>query len=394
MSLTSVAERHATVVVDPLPIAAPPSRLVSLDVFRGITIAAMLLVNNPGSWSHIYDPLEHAAWHGWTPTDLIFPFFLFIVGVAMTFSFAAQRIRGVPRRATLQRVAMRSGVLVALGLVLAAFPFYGVELATLRIPGVLQRIGLAFLLASPIVLLTTPRVQLAVSALLLSGYWALMRWVPVPGHGAGSLEPESNLAAYLDRSVLGTAHLWKQSRVWDPEGLLSTLPAVATVLLGALAGRWLRTTRPALEHTVWMLVAGGAGIVMGLVWHETFPINKNLWTSSYVLFTAGAALWGLAACYWLVDVKRWRRWTFPFVVLGVNAISAFFLSGIMARILGLVRWTDSSGESVTLKGWIHETLFSSWLSPLDASLGFAVVFVLFWMGVMWVFYRRGIFIKV
>jgi predicted acyltransferase len=378
---------------EPVPVAAPPARLESLDVFRGITIAGMLLVNNPGSWSHVYDPLEHAKWHGWTPTDLIFPFFLFIVGVAMAFSLAAQRERGAARGAMLGKVARRSAILVLLGLVLAAFPFYGVDLATLRIPGVLQRIGAAFLLASGVVLFTGPRGQAAATAALLLGYWAAMRWVPVPGYGAGSLEPDSSLAAYVDRAVLGTAHLWKSSRTWDPEGLLSTLPAVATVLLGVFAGRWLRSDRPPAEKAVWMFLAGNAGLLLGLAWHEAFPINKNLWTSSYVVFTAGMALHFLAACYWLVDVRGWRRWAFPFVVFGTNAIAAFFLSGIMARLLTLVKWAGPAGD-VTLKGWLYDTLFASWLAPHDASLAFAICFVLFWLAAMWILHRRGIFIKV
>lgn len=380
--------------VDPVPVAAPPSRLLSLDVFRGITIAGMLLVNNPGTWSHVYGPLQHAKWHGWTPTDLIFPFFLFIVGVAMAYSFPAQARRGASQGEMMRKAAKRSALLFLLGLVLAAFPFYDLDPATLRIPGVLQRIGVAFLLASAVVVFTGPRGQAMAAAALLLGYWAAMKWVPVPGYGAGSLEPDSNLAAYVDRTVLGTAHLWKQSKTWDPEGLLSTLPAVATVLLGVLAGRWLRSGRPPAEKAVWMFLAGNAGLLLGIAWHEAFPINKNLWTSSYVVFTAGMALHFLAACYWLVDVKGWRRWAFPFVLFGVNAIAAFFLSGIMARVLTLVRWTGPGGEAVTLKGWLYETLFASWLSPLNASLAFAVCFVLFWAGVMWVFYRRKLFIKV
>ncbi|HEV2736120.1 MAG TPA: heparan-alpha-glucosaminide N-acetyltransferase domain-containing protein, partial [Longimicrobiaceae bacterium] len=364
-----------------VPLAAPPARLLSLDVFRGITIAGMLLVNNPGSWSHVYDPLEHAKWHGWTPTDLIFPFFLFNVGLEMTFSLAVQERKGASRGEMMGKVAKRSAILVLLGLVLAAFPFYGLDLATLRIPGVLQRIGAAFLLASAVVLFTGPRAQAAAAALLLLGYWAAMKLVPVPGHGVGSLEPDSNLAAYVDRAVLGTAHLWKSSRTWDPEGLLSTLPAVATVLLGTFAGRWLRSDRSPGRKTAGMLAGGAAGVLLGLAWDQAFPINKNLWTSSYVVFTAGMALLVLAACYWLVDVKGRRRWAFPFVVLGVNAIAAFFLSGIMARILTLVK-LPASPEPIALKTWIFDNAFASWLSPINASLAFALCFVLFWIGAM------------
>ncbi len=392
---TVAPPQPASVRAPSAPLVEPsPERLLSLDVFRGITVAGMLLVNNPGSWSHVYDPLEHAKWHGWTPTDLVFPFFLFIVGVSMAYSFAAQEARGAGRGEMMRRAARRSALLVLLGLVLAAFPFYGVELSTLRLPGVLQRIGLAFLLASAAVVFLRPRGQAAAAALLLLGYWAAMRWVPVPGHGAGKLEPGSDLAAYVDRAVLGTAHLWKSSRSWDPEGLLSTLPAVATVLLGVLAGRWLRRPdRSPAEKATGMFLAGNAGLLLGLAWHGAFPINKSLWTSSYVVFTAGMALHFLATCYWLVDVKGHRRWAFPFVLFGMNAIAAFFLSGVMARVLTLVKWSGPAGE-VTLKGWLYEALFASWLPPLDASLAFALCFVLLWTGIMWGFWRRRVFIKV
>lgn len=394
MQETAVLDHTPAPPVEPVPVAAPPSRILSLDVFRGITVAAMLLVNNPGSWGHVYAPLRHAPWHGWTPTDLIFPFFLFIVGVAMALSFAAQEAKGATRGEMLRKAARRSAVLVLLGLALAAFPFYDLELATLRIPGVLQRIGVAFLLASAVVLFTGPRGQAVATGALLVGYWAAMRLVPVPGYGAGSLEPDSNLAAYLDRAILGTDHLWAQSRTWDPEGVLSTLPAVATVLLGVFAGRWIRSGRSPARKAAGMLLAGSVGVLLGLLWHQAFPINKNLWTSSYVVFTAGMALYGLAACYWVVDVKGYRRWAFPFVLFGVNAIAAFFLSGVMARLLTLVRWTGPAGDAVTLKGWLHQALFASWLDPVNASLAFAVSFVLFWTGVTWVLYRRKIFLKV
>lgn len=375
------------------PAPAAPERLVSLDVFRGLTVAAMLLVNNPGTWSHVYDPLEHAPWHGWTPTDLIFPFFLFIVGVAMAFSFAGQLARGAGRGELMRRAARRSAILFGLGLALTAFPYYTVDLATLRIPGVLQRIGLAFLLASAVVLFARPRVQAGVAAALLLGYWAAMSWVPVPGFGAGDLSPEGNVAAWVDRSILGTNHLWATAKTWDPEGLLSTLPAVATVLLGVFTGRWLRAPRPAAERLAGMFLAGNAALLVGLAWDAVFPINKNLWTSSYTVFTAGMALHALAVCYWAVDVRGWRRPAMPFVWFGTNAIAAFFLSGVMARLLNLVT-VGGGAEPISLKTWIFEGAFASWLPPVEASLAFAVCFVLFWTGVTGLMYRRGIFFKV
>ncbi|MBV9773961.1 MAG: DUF5009 domain-containing protein [Gemmatimonadetes bacterium] len=392
MSTTVAPHPSPTAIPAPPLVEASPGRLLSLDVFRGITVAGMLLVNNPGSWSAVYPPLEHAEWNGWTPTDLIFPFFLFIVGVAMTFSFAVQERKGTTRGAMLGKAAKRAAVLFLLGLVLAGFPAY--DLATIRIPGVLQRIAVAFLLASGVVLFTRARGQAVAAAALLLGYWAAMTLVPVPGYGAGNLAPAANLGAYVDRAVFGSAHLWKSSVTWDPEGILSTFPAVATVLLGVLAGRWLRSGRPPAETTVWMFVAGNAALVLGVVWNEAFPINKNLWTSSYVVFTAGMALHFLATCYWLVDVKGHRRWAAPFVWFGSNAIAAFFLSGLMARLLTLVKWTGPAGEAVTLKGWIYEGVYASWLAPLNASLAFALTFVLVWTGIVWALHRRGIFIKV
>ena len=391
MTDTLAAPRPAAPAVEVAqPPAAAPGRLLSLDVFRGLTVAAMLLVNNPGTWSAVYDPLEHAPWHGWTPTDLIFPFFLFIVGVAMTFSFDAQLAKGASPGRVWARAARRSAVLFLLGLLLAAFPYYNLDPGHLRVMGVLQRIGLAFLLAATVVLFTSLRAQVGIAAALLLGYWAAMTLVPVPGFGAGDLSKDGSLAAYVDRMVLGTDHLWAQAKTWDPEGLLSTLPAVATVLLGVFAGRWLRGGRTPAERAVGLFAAANVLLVAGLVWNAAFPINKNLWTSSYVLFTGGVALHVLAMTYWLVDVRGWKRWTRPFVVFGVNAIAAFFLSGVMARLLTLIKVPGGK----TLKGWIFDGAFASWLPPHAASLAFALCFVLFWIGVMEVFYRRRLFIKV
>lgn len=372
------------------PASLPTGRLVSLDVFRGVTIAAMLIVNNPGTWSTIYAPLRHAPWHGWTPTDLIFPFFLFIVGVAMVFSLAAQRARGATRARLLARAAKRAAIIFALGLLLHAFPDF-LDFSTVRIPGVLQRIALAYLMAAPIALWLGARGRAVVVAVLLLGYWALMTLVPVPGGAAGVLEAGADLGAWIDRAVFGTEHLWSQSRTWDPEGLLSTLPAIATVLLGVFVGDWLHSDREPLERTVGLFVAGSIGLVAGLAWGAVFPINKSLWTSSYVLFTAGMACHTLALCYWMVDVRGWRRWATPFVVFGMNAIAAFFLSSLFARLIGMIH---VGADDVPLKTWLYRTLFASWLTPLNASLAFALAYTTFWLALMAVLYRRRIFIKV
>ena len=388
MTDTLAAPRPLAPALEPA-VPPRPERLVSLDVFRGATVAAMLLVNNPGTWSAVYDPLEHAAWHGWTPTDLIFPFFLFIVGVSMAFSVLPRLEAGDAPGGLFARAAKRSAILVLLGLLLTAFPYSNLDVVHLRLPGVLQRIGLAFLLASAVVLFTRHRALVGITAALLLGYWAAMMLVPVPGYGAGNLSKDGNLAAYVDRAVLGTDHLWKSAKTWDPEGLLSTLPAVATVLLGVFAGRWMRSGRSPADRLVGLFLAGTAAVTLGWMWNEVFPINKALWTSSYVLLTAGLALHALAVCYWMVDVRGWRRWAAPFVWFGMNAIAAFFLSGIVARLLGIIK-----PGGVALKQRIFDAAFDSWLPAHDASLAFALCFVALFTGLMGLMYRRQLFIKV
>lgn len=371
--------------------ALPPGRLVSLDVFRGATIAAMLLVNNPGSWSHVYAPLRHAEWHGWTPTDLIFPFFLFIVGVAMVFSIGRRLEAGTDRGSLLAKATRRAAILFMLGLILHGFPAY--DLSGIRIPGVLQRIAVAYLAATVLmVTLRTRGLAIALAAILV-GYWAIMALVPVPGVGAGLLTPDDNPAAWLDRALLGEAHLWAYSRTWDPEGILSTVPAIGTVLMGILAGTALRRARSQDEGTAHLFLLGAGAVALGWAWDPLFPINKNLWTSSYVLFTGGIALQALALCYWVVDVRGRKRWATPFVVFGVNAIAAFFLSSLAARALNLVQ-VPFAEVSVPLKAWIYERGFASWAGPLNGSLTFAIAYVTLWLGGMWLLYRRGIFIKV
>jgi predicted acyltransferase len=381
-------------VPSPVPIAERPARLLSLDAFRGITIAGMLLVNNPGSWGAIYGPLKHADWHGWTPTDFIFPFFLFIVGVAMTYSFAKLLERGANRRELMVKAAKRALVLFGLGLVLHGFPDY--DLATIRIPGVLQRIAIAYFIGTGIVLAVGWRGQAVTAAALLLGYWAIMMLVPVPGGAAGVLDRGQDLGAYIDRAVFGTQHLWSASRTWDPEGLLSTLPAIASLLVGVLTGHWIRSGRTATVKVTGMLAAGAVGLLAGWLWGLSFPINKPLWTSSYVVFTGGWALLFLGACYWLIDVKGYRAWAAPFVVYGMNAIAAFFLSSLVARLLVFVLKVTPAdgGDPIALKTHLYQTFFASWLQPINASLAYALAYVIFWLGIMWLMHRRKIYIKV
>jgi len=364
-------------------------RLVSLDVFRGATIASMILVNNPGSWAAVYPPLRHSAWHGWTFTDMVFPFFLWIVGVAMTLSFAKRVERGDNRLRLFLHAARRAAIIFGLGLVLNGFPHF--HLATWRIPGVLQRIAVCYLLATAIFLLTTWRGQAIWIAGLLAGYWMLMTLVPVPGAGAGWIEKDANLAKYVDGLVLGS-HMWSQTRTWDPEGLLSTLPAVATVLFGILAGSLLRSAFTAAEKTAWLFFGGNALVFAGLVMNVWFPINKNLWTSSYVVFMAGLASIVFAGCYWLVDVKGHRGWSTPFAIYGMNAIAVYVLAGALETLLDLIQ--VGGPPAVSLHEYLYDHLFAPLGSPLNASLLWAVCCVLLLYAVAYGMYRRKWFVKV
>ncbi|HXG94011.1 MAG TPA: heparan-alpha-glucosaminide N-acetyltransferase domain-containing protein [Blastocatellia bacterium] len=386
-------------------------RLVSLDVFRGITIAGMILVNNPGSWSYVYPPLEHAKWDGWTPTDLIFPFFLFIVGIAITLSLGGRIERGASRARMIPRILRRAVTLFALGLCLSGFPFY--HFSTIRIPGVLQRIAVCYLFASIIFLFTSIRAQAAIATVLIAAYWMIMKLVPVPASYveqviAKSADPNvtdpslyiaqnANIAAYVDNTLLH-GHLWSQTKTWDPEGLLSTIPAIATALLGVLVGHWLKSSRSAKEKITGLILGGATGIVAGEIMNVWFPINKNLWTSSYAVFTAGMAMLFLALCYWLVDFKGYKRVAMPFVIYGMNAITVFVLSGVVARAMGLIKETttlpDGTRTSISLWNYYYENLFTSWAGPMNGSLAFAIAFILLMFLPVWFLYRHRIFIKV
>ena len=361
-------------------------RLVSLDVFRGITIAGMVLVNNPGSWEHIYWPLEHAAWHGWTPTDLVFPFFLFIVGVSITLALGKRLDFGGSNRDVYLKIIKRTLIIFAIGLFLNGIPYF--NLAELRIPGVLQRIAVCYFFASIIFLNTKIRTQIAILIALLLGYWLLVKFVPAPGYAAGDLTKEGSLPSYVDGVVFGT-HVWAQAKVYDPEGLLSTIPALATTLIGVLTGHWLRTEKMRYEKAAGMFVVGAICVAIGWAWNAFFPINKALWTSAYVLFTGGLGLQFLAFCYWLIDIKGYRRWAKPFEVFGLNAIALYVVADLIAVSLGLIKVGEGS-----LGGWIYDRVFASWASPVNASLAFAICFVLVCLGLMWILYRRRIFLKV
>ena len=376
--------------------AAPAgSRLMSLDFFRGATIIAMILVNNPGDEEAAYWPLQHAKWNGWTPTDLIFPFFLFIVGVSLTFSFSARLKRGESRRDLILHVAWRAAILFAMGLFLNGFPNH-FHLGSIRVYGVLQRIAVCYLIAGALVLWTHTRGQIAAILFCLVGYWIVMRYLPVPGFGIPThdiplLDPDRNLVAWLDRKLL-MGHLYEKTR--DPEGVISNLPAIATVLLGALTGEWLRTNRSLLVKAAWMLVFGILGLLAGEFFNIWFPINKKLWTSSFVLFTAGFALVCLAVCYWVLDLKQWRRGTTPVLIFGMNAIAAYGFAEIIAHLVDRLTVTMADGKVMSWQQAIYEKVFVDLASPANASLMYAVAFVLLCLAAMWVLYRKRIFLKI
>ena len=345
----------------------------------------MILVNNAGDWNKTYAPLLHAAWHGWTPTDLIFPFFLFAVGVAIPFSFAGRLARSGGDLGPLHRQILRRALLLfALGLFLNWFPFYTVDWPAARIPGVLQRIAVVYLAAALAWLHLGPRSRAILTVALLGGYWLAMMLVPVPGYGAGDLSPDGNLAAWIDHAVLGQ-HTWRKAPgPGDPEGILSTVPAIASALAGLFIGDWLRSPRTPREKLSGLLLWGGLATISRHALAPFFPINKNLWTSTYVVFTTGAALLLLAATYWLVDLKHRERWALPFTIFGTNAIAAFFGSTLLAKILLLTQW----------QGRLYRHSFGAWLPDYVASLAWALAYVLLWLGLMTVLFRRRIFIKV
>ncbi len=400
---------------------APRERLLSLDVFRGMTVAGMLLVNNPGSWEHIYTPLEHAPWNGWTPTDLVFPFFLFIAGITTHLSLSVRRARGDGERAIHNQIIRRGCLIILFGLLVNGFPYFiwndipGVadptflqrilaRLLNWRITGVLQRIGIAYMCAALLTQRTTLRQQIYILAGLLFGYWFVMTVLPVPGEGTiGALLLDTaprTMAAWTDRLVLDWTrfglgnHLWVGGVTWDPEGVLSTMPAICTAMLGNLAGRWIGQRRPLTERLAGLFSAGALGMMAGLMWNWVFPINKSLWTSSYVLFCAGLACASLATVMWVVDFQKVRGWTKFFVVYGLNPMMAFVGSGVLARCIYSIFKVTKDGKRMSLEAGIYETVFLPWLSPINASLAFAITFVLFFYAILYYMYKRNIIFKV
>ncbi len=365
-------------------------RYLSLDVFRGITIAAMITVNTPGSWSHIYAPLEHSKWHGCTPTDLVFPFFLFVVGVSMFFSFS--KYNNTLNKESLVRIGKRTALIFAIGLFLNSFPQWMTDYSRLRILGVLQRIAIAYGVGSLIVLYVQRKYLPYVGSAILLAYWGIL-------HVFGGADPYSladNAAIPFDKAILGEGHLYKGFGIpFDPEGLLSTIPAIVTVIIGYLTGAIIRETEK-LKVPGMLALYGMAGIVAGFLWSFLLPLNKPLWTSSYVLYAAGWALLLLALMIWIIDLKGFTRWTPFFVVFGMNPLVIFALSGLYVKsVIRLIHVTEADGSVVNGYVWLYHHVFEPLCAdPKVSSLLFALThIVLYWM-IGWVLYKKKIFIKV
>jgi predicted acyltransferase len=388
------------------------TRLVSLDVLRGLAVAGMILVTDPGTYNAVYRPLLHAQWNGPTPTDMIFPAFLFAVGVAITLSFASRKERGNDRLSLARHVVLRSLVIFFLGVALNGFPDY--DLHTLRIPGVLQRIALCYLFGASLYLGIGTSASRTVAngrgrriailagtaAFLLIFYWALIKMVPVPGFGPGRLDSIANLGAYIDRSLLGTRHMWLWGLTpgygvtFDPEGLLSTLPAIASLLIGIIAGEWLRADYSNKRKLVLLVGTGFVLVLAGWLLSPLLPLNKKIWTSTFAMFSSGVSMLLCAALYFIVDIKRWRGWTPPALVFGTNAVFAFALSNIVTTLTDRIPVSQLGGSDLTLHEWGYRAGFATWLRPVHASLAYALLIVLLNMTLVYPLYRNRIFLRV
>jgi predicted acyltransferase len=362
-------------------LVAGTARLTSLDVFRGATIAFMVLVNTAGDGHNVYGPLRHAEWNGWTPTDVVFPSFLWIVGVAMTLSLGKRLSAGISRGHLMLQAFRRAAILYALGFFIYLFPHF--DFSTARVLGVLQRIAICYAICAVIFLTTGLRGQIAWIVGLLGSYWLIMAFAPVPGYGAGHLDVERNFAHYVDRIWLG-AHNYAATKTWDPEGIVSTLPAIATTLFGIMAGRLLRLKRDLAERCVWLFLAGNLLIMAGLICNVWLPINKKLWTSSFSLFMAGLDFVIFAAVLWWVDGQGHKRFTRPFVILGMNAIAIYMASELIDEVLG----------ATGLRGSLYRNIFAPLASPINASLLYALAYVGLMFAIAYIMYRRRWFMRV
>ena len=419
-------------------------RLISLDVFRGLTILLMTIVNNPGDWGHVYSPLLHADWHGCTPTDLVFPFFIFIMGVAVPLAMPDKKYDNT----TFNKILIRSLRMLCLGIFFNFFgkiqlfgldgipllagrliitiavgyalmgsfsskvknilafsilfiylflAYSGIEAyQDVRLPGVLQRIAIVYFVVSLLYLKTTQKTQIITGIVLLLAYWALMTLIPVPGIGAANLEKGTNLASWID-SILLKGHMYRGTITWDPEGILSTIPSIVNGIIGLLIGQLLQLQQPKTEIAKRMAVIGVALIIGGLLWSIVFPLNKSLWTSSYVLFTTGLAATCLSLLYYIIDIADYKKGFKPFLIWGVNPMIVFFTSQIIPQALVMIEFQNphNTAEKINLLNYLYSfgiaPLFSN---PMTASLAGALVYVAIWTFILWIFYKNKLIFKV
>jgi predicted acyltransferase len=365
-----------------------PERLVSLDAFRGATIALMVLVNTAGG-DVSYAPLNHSEWNGWTITDMVFPSFVWIVGVAITLSLGKRLAAGVPKSQLFWQILRRAAVIYVLGLITYVAPTF--NLGTQRVLGVLQRIAICYLIASSIYMTTRVRGQILWILGLFTSYWMLMTLVPVPGYGPGDLGVEGNLSHYVDSIVLGR-HNYAGTKTWDPEGIISTFPSIGTALLGIMAGHILRLRKELAERTTWLFLTGNVLIAVGLICDIWMPINKKLWTPSFSMFMAGCDFVIFAGFVWLIDGRGYQRYVKPLVIMGMNAIAVYMASELIETALGMVH-PDASRPRLSLHGWLYEQLFASWASPMNASLLYAITYVLLMYLIAYGLYRKRWFLR-
>lgn len=367
-------------------------RLLSLDFFRGITVAAMLLVNNPGNWDSMYPILKHSEWNGCTPTDLIFSFFLFIIGVSIVYSMEDKKKDIKMHPALLFSIFRRSSLLIGIGIFLYLLSNF--ELAHMRIPGVLPRIALVFGISAAIYVKTTARMQLFIIFIILIGYYFVLNYVPVPGFGPANLEPSTTLGAWLDRAVFTENHLWQDGKNLDPEGLLSTIPAVATALIGILAGTYLKKSQLASTKELGKFIICSVILyLIAIIWNTSFPINKSLWTSTYVLYTASFAIFFLIISYWMIDIKGRNKLISPIVAFGRNPITAYVIAGIVPTALYKIEIIDT-GTKVSLWNYANLHFFMPYFSPKLASLIPALLMLLLIFAPIWWLYTKKIIIKI
>jgi len=397
MSSPVTPEVVATSENTPPPLVRPKERLLALDIFRGMTLVAMTLVNMPGDHNFTYALLTHARWDGWSIADLIFPFFIFIVGVAMPYSFAGRLARGDSKGKLVAHILQRTVILFVIGVFMNGYYNYmdglpRYHLANIRIFNALQRIALCYFFASILYLKLKNRGLAIAAAAILVLYFILLKFVPVPGHGAGVLGRDGNWVQFIDLHVM-PRHL--QSATGESKGLLGTVPTVANMLIGVLAGVYLRSSRSAMEKVRSFLLLGIVGLLLGSVWSVWFPINQSLWTSSLVVFMCGMALVILACCYYLADVRKITWWTKPFVIVGVNSLFLWVVAGTTTSLINLelIKLTLADGSRVTLTSLIYKW-FASWVGPVNGSELYAVAWTALWLGILTIMYKKRIIFKV